>query len=261
MNIESFLLSLIVKRLEFLGDQDFKIAKNIKYGSHPRHEADFYLTSETNAPVVVVVHGGGWSQRQRSDMGHIAKSLASHGFNVLNMNYRLAPEFNHPAPIDDLKLALAFVKEKYQHVADFSKIAMWGYSAGAHISMYYALKEKDESVKAIVSGGGPFDFSFWPWSPLITPYMGYRMEDRPKGWHDASPINYLHKDAPAIFLYHAIKDRLVEHSQSGKFYIRAKELGVEVDMHHVYFWGHINAFLFDKESIIKGIEFIKQKTL
>ena len=127
--------------------------------------------------------------------------------------------------------------------------------------MLYTLTEKDENIQALVNGGSPYDLSFWPWSPIVTPYMGYKMEENPKGWEEASPYNYLHKDAPAIFLYHGIQDDLVEHSQSGKFYIKAKELGVDIDIHHVEYWGHINTFLFAKEPIVKGIKFLKQKLL
>lgn len=62
--------------------------------------------------MIITVHGGGGDSRDNSDFTSIAESLASNGYNVFNINYRLAPKNVHPAPIDDLNLAIKFLNKR-----------------------------------------------------------------------------------------------------------------------------------------------------
>ena len=258
--LKCLVLAQLVSCASFKSNKTYNITNNIKYGPHPRHVGDFYRSTRKNAPLIVTVHGGGWDSRDRTDMESIVLSLASHGYNVFNINYRLAPEFKHPAPIEDLTLAIEFMKKKYGHIYDTKKIALWGYSAGTQIVMLYGLK-KENQVSAIVGGGGPYDFTWWPESPIITPYMGHKRDDNIQAWLDASPITHLTKDAPPIFLYHGIEDELVEYQQMTYFDGKAKLLGVDIETHGVDFWGHANTFLFSDESVRKGILFLNKRLL
>ena len=252
MKLISFFFFLI-SCASFKSDQKYTVKGDISYGTHERHVGDFYQSNVMDAPLVVVVHGGGWRGRDKGDTKLIAESLASHGFNVFNINYRLAPEYKHPAPIGDLELAIKFCKEKFQ----FSKLALWGYSAGAHISLMYGLRHDD--VAAIVSGGAPYDLSWYEHSPYIVPYLGYDREGRVRDYLNASPVTYLHKDAPPMFLYHSIADDLVEHAQMRVFYTKGELLGLKIETYDVKFWSHINTFVFAKGPVVKGIKFLKSK--
>jgi acetyl esterase/lipase len=191
-------------------------------------------------------------------MTNVSESLATHGYNVFNISYRYAPEFHYPAQIEDLELAIDFIKKNYANQLDTENIGLWGYSAGAQIALMHALK-KTANIKAVVAGGGPYDFTWWPGSPLITPYMGYGRDENIQGWLDASPISNLHKDAPAIFLYHGKEDELVGYGQMTAFDARAKLLGIDTETHIVEFWGHAFTFVFSKEALKKGILFLNKR--
>ena len=259
MYIKSFLLSiLLMSCASYKGEKKFKVQEDIAYGDHKDQVADLYQVPQENAPIVVVIHGGGWSGRDKYDMYKISESLATHGYNVFNINYRLAPEFHHPTPIEDLALAIKYLKENYSDNFDFNNLALWGYSSGAHTALSYGLKE-DNHVKAIVSGSGPYDLTWWPESPIVTPYMGYKFDENVKGWFDASPINDLTKNSPALFLYHGEEDRLIEHSQMTALEARAKLLGIDIETHSVYFWGHAGTFIFSSESVEKAVHFLEKR--
>ncbi|MBD64925.1 MAG: hypothetical protein CME62_06940 [Halobacteriovoraceae bacterium] len=255
--IESLILGLAALRMEILSDFNYTVKENIKYATHERNVGDLYLTSKKNAGIIYVVHGGSWSGRDKTDMNYICKSLASHGYNVFNINYRLAPENKHPAPVEDLSLAINFISKKYKDDINISNSGIWGYSAGAHIGLLYALTHSDK-VKAFVGGGGPYDFLWWPKSPIITPYMGYSMDSNMQGWLEASPVHYIHRNAPQMFLYHGGGDELVEHSQMTHFAAQAKLKGVDVRTFTVSDYGHVKTFLTGREAIVKGLEFIQQ---
>lgn len=256
------LITLITSCASFNSNKEFTLLKDLAYTKdldNVRLQGDLYLSKIKNAPIVFVVHGGGWSSRSKSDTENISESLASHGFNVFNINYRLAPKFKHPAAIDDLESAINFIKEKYPKEVDFSKIGLWGYSSGAHTVSIYGLTRGDKGVKAIVAGGGPYDFNWYPHSPYIHDYMGYYREGHLKDYLQASPISFVDKSSPSFFLYHGISDNLVEYAQMTNLEAKLKLKGVDVESYSVRFWGHINTFLFSKESIKRGVIYLQKR--
>ena len=72
---------------------------------------DLYLPkAEEKTPVVIVVHGGGWSSRT-GDMESICKKLVRRGIAAFNITYRLAPENKYPKAVNDVKAAMDWIKE------------------------------------------------------------------------------------------------------------------------------------------------------
>ncbi len=214
-------------------------------------------------PAVILVHGGGWRSRDLGDMNLIAKSLAEHGFLVFNINYRLAPEFQHPAPIEDLKRAHQYLLDLHQSKKiqiDPERVALWGYSSGGHTVSYYALQaDKAGPISAVVSGGAPYDFTWYPLSPYLLAYMGKYRDEMLDDYIQASPVTHIHKKAPSFFLYHGIKDRLVEHAQAAAFQAKLMKAGVPTERYDISFWGHGTAFIFSREAVKRGILFLKEE--
>ena len=232
----------------YKSDGKFSLTKDVPYGDHERHRGDLYQSKDKNAPMVIIVHGGGWSGRSKDDMRLIAESLATNGFHVFNINYRLAPKHKHPAPIEDLGLAIDFVSKNYEFKGD--KVGLWGYSAGGHITMLHALQ--NNNVAAIVAGGTPYDLSWYAHSPYIVPYLGFDLEGNIQKYKEASPVHYLHEGAPPMFLYHAIKDELVEHAQMRSFYALAKLKNIDVKNNiNLYFGYKTNKDIEVKKKLIK----------
>lgn len=258
--INFILCFLLFSCASYKSDQKYSLKNDISYGEDKRHVGDLYLSKNLNAPMIITVHGGGWDSRDNSDFTSIAESLASNGYNVFNINYRLAPKNVHPAPIDDLEFAIEFLKKNYKNQFNTDKIGLWGYSAGAQITFLYAF-QRDKNIKALVGGGGPYDFTWWPTSSIITPYMGFKHDDNIKGWMDASPFHHLTKDAPPIFMYHGIKDKLVEHSQMTAFRSKALLLGLCIETHSVSWWGHASTFVFSDEAVKKAIKFLNKRLM
>jgi acetyl esterase/lipase len=87
------------------------------------------------APLVVWVHGGGFVSGRRSDLTNYAKILAGQGFDVVNVDYTIAPEAQYPTPVRQLSKALAFLTAEGSNLGiDPSRIVLAGDSAGAQIA-------------------------------------------------------------------------------------------------------------------------------
>lgn len=266
MKILLLSMLFLVSCASYRGQENFNTRYNVFYSpeNSVRQQGDIYYPVKDGLhPGVILVHGGGWNGRKRQDMDSIAESLASHGFVVFNINYRFAPEHKHPAPVDDLDMAIKFLKaraEKFKLNKD--KIGLWGYSSGGHTTSFYALTragKKDLEVQAVVSGGAPYEFTWYPHSPYIHGYTGVYRDQNLKLYQEASVPAHISQLAPPFFLYHAEEDRLVEWVQTQNFAAKLKSQGIYVKTHTVKFWGHAMAFALPDAPVEKGIQFLKKK--
>jgi acetyl esterase len=101
---------------------------------------------EGRAPVIVFVHGGGWTFGSVDTHGGTMRELAvASGCAVFGFNYRLAPEHPFPAPLDDVMAAIAFVRSGgLGPKVDPSRIALAGDSAGATLAFSALIRMRDE---------------------------------------------------------------------------------------------------------------------
>lgn len=257
---------LLVSCASYRGEEKYTTHHDVFYTENKsvRQQGDIYIPDKDGMfPGVILVHGGGWNGRKRQDMDSIAESLASNGFVVFNINYRFAPEHQHPAPIDDLEVAIKYLKQNSQkYKLNKEKIGLWGYSSGGHTSSFYALTragKKELEVQAVVSGGAPYDFTWYPHSPYIKGYTGVYRDQNLKLYIEASVPTHINSYAPTFFLYHAENDRLVEWVQAQNFAAKLKYQGLYVKTYSVKFWGHAFAFALPDAPVEKGIKFLKKK--
>ncbi len=133
---------------------------HVKYGPHPKQFIDFWRAkSETPAPTVVYLHGGGWVNGSNLDerLLKFVLPMLKKGFNVASVEYRFIEDANvdgvYPpvkAPVDDAAAALNFLKSKASEWnIDTSRIALMGGSAGACSSLITALSDAGSLVKMV----------------------------------------------------------------------------------------------------------------
>ena len=255
---------------------EFTIIQDIVYTSADWPQslaAELYLPKKSpaqasNWPVVLMVHGGGWSGRDRSDMDSTAKKLAKQGYAVFNISYRFAPEFIYPAQVQDLQLALLWLQNNAsQYQLDLHRLNAWGYSSGAHLVAQVAsvkpgaaqtleLSPPLPNIRAVVAGGIPADLSKYSNSPIVVPFLGVKRDENPQLYKDASPMTHISADVPPMFLYHGKLDRLVEKEQSINYYNALRQAGVPTELYLHPLWGHLAMFLFGWDAESKAIDFL-----
>ena len=90
----------------------------------------------TNLPVVIVLHGGGFVAGNLDSFDPTCRRLAVDiGAIVVNVDYRLAPEFAFPTALEDVRDAVTWVRHNIANFGgDPGRIAFVGESAGANLA-------------------------------------------------------------------------------------------------------------------------------
>ncbi len=155
---------------------------------------DFYRPrTAATVPVVLLVHGGGWHSGARRHMEHFAEVLRAHGYAAYSIDYRLVPE-RHPAQLDDVLAALSWLRANARGLnIDPQRIAIWGYSAGAHLAALAGYGPRAEGVRALVLGGIPADLTALADSSMVQALMGGTISELGVArYRAASPLHQVH---------------------------------------------------------------------
>lgn len=114
-------------------------------GRHPMRARLYRPSLRDGLPLVLFVHGGGWTFGSVDTHDGTMRQLAIEaGCAVLGFDYRLAPEHPFPAPLDDTIAAIAFVRSGGLGAAvDASRLAFGGDSAGATLALAAMLRMRD----------------------------------------------------------------------------------------------------------------------
>src|SRR3954452_24107072 len=97
-------------------------------------------TSASPRPAVLLVHGGGFRAGAKESYLPLAIKLAERGYIAATINYRLAPRNQFPAPIEDVKAAVRFLRaNSAKWNLDSNHIGALGGSAGGHLVLMLGL--------------------------------------------------------------------------------------------------------------------------
>lgn len=200
----------------------------------------------TGAPVLLQVHGGGWSIGNKNEQGiPLMQYLAAKGWVCVAINYRLSPRDAFPAHVVDVKRAIAWIKEHIEEYGgDPSYLAITGGSAGGHLAALAAVtandpdfqpgfEDVDTTVQVAIPHYGVYDFAGSTGLKsaelmrdrfLAPRVLQKRWADAPEAFEAASPLLRVTKDAPDFFVLHGAHDSLVSVEQARLFVQRLKEV-------------------------------------
>lgn len=236
--------------------------------------ADVYVAEDEAAgPAVMLVHGGGWESRSRKDMSDTARALARHGFTVVNIDYRFAPQFRYPAQLRDLQQALSWIRDHHGELGiDPQRIAGYGYSSGAHLLSLLAVVStsghpdrapwhRDQpGLVAVVAGGLPADLRDFDSGRLLKQFLGGPLEAMPERYERASPAAWVTADTPPHLLFHGTWDDLVPVEQAKGFRQRLAGAGVENQLILLHGQGHVTTYLLRGLLMDEVLSFLERYT-
>lgn len=198
----------------------------VNYGKHNQQYLLYFKPEDKLADCLLFfIHGGGWRMGNPKLFKFVGNFFAQHGFPTILPGYRLAPEFNFPAQVNDV---FAGFKQGQKVAAQFNQdsnhIFIVGQSAGAHLGALLAfnhLKQKEYQINrtdlsGFISISGPLDLS------VCQTKEGRRLLAKfltsPEDEAEANPINYISgKEELPVLCLHGDQDPLVEPKNSQVF--------------------------------------------
>lgn len=185
-------------------------------------------------PCVLVIHGGSWKSGDNDQLPELNFYLASEGYHVAAINYRLAPQYKSPLPVEDVQQALQFLKEHSKELSiDASQFVLLGRSAGAQIALLAAYTVKDRGIKAVVDFYGPADMVWGyslPANPLVMDsrkvmedYLGGTYQQISGHYRKSSPILFVNEQSVPTLIIHGENDVLVAYEHSTRLYKKLKQ--------------------------------------
>lgn len=222
-------------------------AADVAYGDEPAQRLDVWarpdLDPDGRAPVLVQVHGGGWTGGDKAiAAAPLMAHLVEQGWVCVTVNYRLAPQDRWPAMIVDVKRAIAWVKDSIaEHGGDPGFVVVAGGSAGGHLATLAALTpndpafqpgfaEADTTVAAAVALYGVHDITLdmqGLHDLMENTVIGTSYRDDAHTWEQASPWHRAGPDAPPFLIVHGTSDTIVQVGQSRRFVERLRLLSTQ----------------------------------
>ena len=122
---------------------DVTVSDEIAYGPEDGHRLKVYEGHNRNppgmgAPTILLVHGGGFSRGNLSNLDHFATHFAGLGFVAVNMTYPLAPEHTWPSGAEAVHSAVEWIHANIgEYRGNPAQLYVLGHSAGAnHVANY-----------------------------------------------------------------------------------------------------------------------------
>jgi len=230
-----------------------RVIKDVVYVERGRKELklDVFVPAgePKKAPMVLVIHGGGFIGGVRLMMAPLCKVLAENGMVAFSLQYRLAPRYRFPAPTEDTRCALRWLaRHGPEYGGDPARIGVTGESAGGYLSAMSIFPAADRfseepcpegveqvpAIRAAVLYYGPYDlvksydYDYWGIRPLYYFALGATLKQAPERYREQSPITYLHPGLPAILLQSGTYDYFLPEAKD--LYQRLKEMGEPVEL-------------------------------
>jgi len=206
-------------------------------------------------PILIDVHGGAWANGARDNDRILNEALARSGLLVAAADFRLAPQHPYPAQIQDVNLAIRWLKA---HAAELNATAEcmggFGSSSGAHTLMLCAMRARDPRYRSFPLPEAPeldasLSYAIDGW-PILDPFARYffayntgvaRLVENTERYfltyesvHEGNPQEALDRgeqvELPAVLIVHGTEDGNVPVTISERFAASYRAAGGEAQL-------------------------------
>jgi acetyl esterase/lipase len=225
----------------------YQIFPNVTYLTASNFEAklDVYKRRDTTGPqpTVIYMHGGFWAAGTKEGSLMSLMPWMEMGFNVVNVEYRLARVAVAPAAVEDCLCALRFIATRAKdYDIDTTKIILTGESAGGHLALTTGIIPETAGLDRECAGTTPL-----PKVAAIVNWFGitdvYDVIDGPHRANAAmqwfgslpnrediarrvSPLTYVRSGIPPILTVHGDADTTVPYQHAVRLHEALNKAGV-----------------------------------
>ena len=224
----------------------YRVAPNITYLTANNWDAklDVYQARDatTPNPTVIYFHGGGWTGGSKEGSSLTFLPFLDMGWNVVNVEYRLAKISLAPAAVQDTLCALRWVyRNAKDYNVDTNRLVLMGNSAGGHLALSTGLipastgldslcpGTEELKVAAIINWYGITDVNELLAGPNVRTYavtwLG-GMPNRDEIAKRVSPLTYVRAGVPPIISIQGDADPTVPYSQNVRLHQALDKAGV-----------------------------------
>jgi acetyl esterase/lipase len=224
----------------------YRVVPNITYITENNYDAklDMYQARGQNSPqaTVIYIHGGGWTAGSKEASVLSLLPYFEMGWNVVNVEYRLARVSLAPAAVEDCLCALRWViHNAKEYNIDTSRLVVTGNSAGGHLALTTGMipasagldrecpGPEELKVAAIVNWYGITDVADLLDGANMKIYavtwLGSR-ENRREIAARVSPLTYVRPGLPPILSIQGDADPTVPYAHSVRLHAALEKAGV-----------------------------------
>lgn len=189
-------------------------------------------------PCVIVVHGGSWAGGDKNQLPELNSHLALKGYNVASIDYRMAPKYTNPAPVQDIVEALKYLRQHAEELKiDTNNFVLLGRSAGAQIALLAAYTLHDKGIKGVIDFYGPADMVWGysvpgnPWimdsRGVMDAYLGGSYDKVPQNYVASSPLEFTNRNAIPTLIIHGGNDVLVAYEHSRRLDLKLEQYSIK----------------------------------
>ena len=249
----AFGFPILLPAAELVIPDNILFERNLEYSNPDNQHLQVNLARPKNAtgslPAVLCIHGGGFRGGTREGYDGLCLKLAQHGFVAGTVTYRLAPKYQYPAAIYDVKAAVRWLRAnagKFQ--IDPDRIGATGGSAGGHLAQFLGVTagvkefegdggnpDQSSAVACVVNQFGPSDFTksygkSVDAAEVLPLFLGGDLEAQRSRHIQASPLNWVTPNAAPTLLLHGTEDKYVAFEQAVWMRDRLAACGVEAQL-------------------------------
>jgi acetyl esterase/lipase len=227
---------------------------DLSYGDHARQKMDVFLPanrSMENTRVLIWIHGGAWIDGDKGEFVRFKPwfEAVQEDYAYIALNYRLfdvstgANKF--PNQEEDIKLALAFIKQKLPEWKVSENVILSGGSAGGHLALLHSYKNNSDGLVKVAAAVFPPTelFTLGNGNPLISfliqTVVGNPQTDK-EMYINSSPINFINSQSVPTTFFHGDTDDVVPINQS--YLLEEKLREKNVPMYFEYYPGQGHGF-------------------
>ncbi|WP_179134529.1 alpha/beta hydrolase [Oceanobacillus timonensis] len=219
--------------------------------------------NDENRPVIVNIHGGGWSSGDKSEVSSWSRWFNSKGYVVFNVEYSQNGPDMWQKQISDTHAALKWIVEHAdEYHLDENRINLIGFSAGGHLALLTGYTELNENslisretgsdstvkINSIINLYGPSDllqlYDDTNSKEFIQPLLEQLMDGQPKTeeikhrYRQMSPIQYVNETSAPTISFVGLKDKVVPEEQIEILHKKLDENKVDNQAYYFPFSDH-----------------------
>ena len=226
---------------------------------------DIYYKNDgtTDKPVILYIHGGGWTSGSRTNKEYYLEQFAENGYIAVSAEYDLSTQNDHKVKTNEEQLtyAVAWIENNIkEYGGNTARFYLIGDSAGGNLALDLSYKINKGDYKEVETTVLPKVKAvsvLYPVTDMISlyhninslladkvkemvyAYMGTTPEEDKDLYDQVSPINYVSDQAPATLVLVGNQDAVVQSSQSSSLNEKLSVMGVDNKLIKVPFANHL----------------------